>query len=72
MEIEKNVPLPKNGSKSKYPWPDMEVGDSVFFAVGDFAGCTKEQVSAHGYGNNYGKKFKARKVKGGQRIWRVS
>jgi len=28
-KIEKNVPIPETTSRNKYPWPEMEVGNSV-------------------------------------------
>lgn len=34
-KIEKNVPFPEVLSKHNYPWPDMEVGDSVLVKTED-------------------------------------
>lgn len=32
--IEKNIPLPENHKKPKYPFSDMQVGDSFFIQQG--------------------------------------
>ena len=73
MKIDKDVPAPNGvGGNSKYPWPEMDVGDSVFFEVEFFNGMTKQQVAAHQYGKNNNKKFKSRKQTGGVRIWRIA
>lgn len=73
MEVDKGVQIPKSsGGNSKYPWPEMSVGDSVFFEVDFFTGVTKQQVAAHKYGSYHGKKFMSRKQPGGVRIWRIA
>lgn len=69
IKIEKGVPLPKRrGTKrSKYPFADMEVGDSFFFSE------TRERVSAaaRAYGARTKKKFASRVDGDGCRIWRT-
>ncbi len=76
-KVEKNVPIPVVHSKQKFPWGEMEVGDSVFVKA------TKEQTlfalkrkvgpSARYYGNVTGKKFKTLMIRedNGVRIWRL-
>ena len=70
FKIEKNVPLPKirgtGGSEPRYPWPDMEVHDSIF-VTGNKAIAT----TAHSYGKRHNMKFSCRTVDGGVRVWRV-
>ena len=68
-KIEKEVPVPKTSGKGRkpyYPWDDMEVGDSIFFADGG----RKHTQSAYQHGHRYGKKFVTKSFEGGVRIWR--
>jgi hypothetical protein len=68
--IEKNVPLvPAPGAPTKYPFLQMEIGDS--FLVTDR---TRPQVGAAAgrAGKLSGRKFKARTVEGGARVWWVA
>lgn len=77
MQIEKGIPIPerKRGRKPKYPFGEMDIGDSVFFEVAICGGMSQEQVAAHAYGKTSGKKFRTAKVNDGDRygvrIWRV-
>lgn len=70
FKIEKNVALPKHARTSKYPFADMEVGDS--FANPD---TTRTALYTAAYqwakqdGN--GKKFIVREEGKGARIWRI-
>jgi len=76
-KIEKNVPFPEVHSKFRFPWPEMEVGDSVLICTGE-----KEKVdmlkrkvkgSARYYGVKTGKKFRSlvNRDEIGVRVWRV-
>ena len=60
-KIEKNVKIPEVHSKVKYPWPDMDVGDSVLVLAdkGEKLYNLKRKVgpSARYYGEKTGKKF---------------
>lgn len=72
MRIESGVPLPKDnmrGSELKYPFIDMEVGQSVFFEGESTR--SKMQARAHQVAKRHGKKFVCRTMDGGLRIWRV-
>ena len=71
MKIEKNIEAPKKtaGRPAKYPFADMDVGDSVFIHGGHING--KEYVAASQTGLRKGWKFSGRSVDGGLRIWRV-
>lgn len=73
MEIEKTVPTPKTnggrGAPRKYPFAEMEVGDSVFFEGERTGG--KPYIAAQTIGRQKGRKFSGRKEEGGLRIWRI-
>ncbi len=72
MQIEKDVPMPMNGvgSPVKYPFKDMQVGDSVFAEGQDSVGYAAS--AARAWGRINGRKFSARTVDGGVRIWRIA
>ena len=71
FEIEKNevIPatIPNLGRRERYPWTQMEVGDSFFIPDGD-----KRKVAgaASHAARRLGKRFIVRSVEGGVRIWR--
>ncbi len=66
ITIEKGVEFKPEPSNAKYPWDDMDVGDSFFFADRKVvaAACSRNQ-------RNKSKKFVTRQVEGGFRVWRV-
>lgn len=67
VEISKDVPLPP--PRRRYPYGEMEVGES--FLVG---GGVLQVVCNANYraGKRLGRKFIARKEAGGVRVWRIS
>ena len=70
FKIDKGIPVPtKSGRVPKYPWREMEVGDSFFVpgmtAASAAAGCLGAKKAT-------GWTFRYRTVDGGARIWRVS
>ena len=75
--IEKDVAFPEVHSKFNFPWPEMEVGDSVFVKSGktETIDMLKRKVkgSARYYGVKSDKKFRALidREKDGVRVWRV-
>ncbi len=75
--IDKNVEIPEVHSKVKYPWADMEAGDSVFIEAdkGEELYVLKRRIgpSARYYGEKTGKKFKTLIDHGqnGIRVWRL-
>ena len=72
MKIDRKFPIPTRkgiGAPRKYPFLDMEVGDSVFFE-GKKIPC-KEYTAAKAAELRTGAKFSARTVGGGLRIWRI-
>ena len=73
-KIEKHIPVapPWNAQRrSKYPFKDMEVGDS-FFVPEDAATRAAIYLAAHKAEKEHaGKKFQATAVEGGMRVWRT-
>ncbi len=71
LKIDKGVPLPEpmfGGRTSKYPWRQMEVGDS-FFVLGGARNNLNLAASANKH--HAPKRFAARSVEGGVRVWRI-
>jgi hypothetical protein len=67
--IEKGIEPPVN-KQSKYPFAQMEPGDS-FFIPG--MNTSAEISSAVSYRKNrYGESYRCRAVEGGLRVWRVA
>jgi hypothetical protein len=76
MKIDKGIPLPSRGESntrgaaSKYPFRQMEVGDSFFIPSGN-----PKKLQSHMY-QTYRRykpmKFATRMVEGGVRIWRTA
>ena len=67
--VEHNVPLPEFNRAQKYPWRDMQVGDS-FLVVGkrkaSFAPYAREK------GKSLGFDFRCRDEESGVRVWRTA
>ncbi len=76
-KIEKNVAIPEVHSKIKFPWPAMEVGDSVLVKAGksETIDLLKRKVkgSARYYGVKTGKRFRSliSREEDGVRVWRI-
>lgn len=68
--IEKNIPIPPSKGPSKYPFKDLEIGDS-FKVYDEENGSRKIQMYACVMGRRLDKKFVTRKNNGFVRIWRV-
>jgi len=75
MEIEKNIPMPEGGSHIgrpvKYPFADMEIGDSLFFADEPTGTMSNPVVAARSAAAKRGWKVTARKEGDGVRVWRT-
>ncbi len=81
-EIEDGHEMPtpgQSGAPIKYPFGEMEVGQSFFVAPDNRAAVRKNSTSsrvaaaASYYGKRHGKKFTCQKQPcGGYRVWRVS
>lgn len=65
FKIEKGIPLPE---KTKYPFEDMEVGDSFF----DDTSSEAKIRGAAGLASQHGHKFKVTKTPDGYRCWRIA
>ena len=63
--IEKGVALPTRALNGKYPFAEMEVGDSFFVPK-------KRTIQTKSAATQLGFKFKVRHVDGGCRVWRVA
>lgn len=69
INIDKNVPIPeKVGRECKYPWRQMEIGDS-FFIEGKRTNNMCSLIAAAG--KRIGRKFISRTIGNGVRIWRI-
>ena len=68
IKVEKGIPMPTRGrgASSKYPWHDMDVGDSFAAPMKD-----PHQAAATASMRQKPKRFLARKIEGGYRIWRI-
>lgn len=76
-EIEKNIPTPLDPKKpSKYPWKQMEVGDSFFVPYSDLPNGENSSCPKAGLGSVRNdlssRKYTGRRVDNGWRIWRVA
>lgn len=72
--IEKNIPQPKytGGRKAKYPWKDMEVGDSFFVPCPeDERSKRRSSICASGISALGKSKVSTAIVDGGIRVWRI-
>lgn len=79
FKIESNIPLPKfhgTQGKRKYPFPEMNVGDSLLILCEEHE-LKKMQSSVNSgarrwaHKQNNGWQFSVRKGEGGFRIWRT-
>ncbi len=76
MKIEKNIPIPKKYCLTKYPFQEMEIGDS-FFVECDTKEGRKTMCTINSSKTNYIKRFDPEKmflmrlVEGGIRVWRT-
>ena len=69
-KVEKGIPIPTRKSQrwKRYPFPEMEVGDSFLVSREDGY---KAQSAAHEYGSRCGVKFCTRRLEIGLRVWRI-
>ena len=72
IEIDKNFEIPKiktKGPNRKYPWFEMQVGDSFFVAD---VKTSVLSTNASAFSLKTGFKFTCRSVDGGVRVWRIA
>lgn len=74
IRVQKGVPMPairprgRKGTKyARYPWKQMEIGDSFLFPNEIGRACHAMVIAA----SKAGRKFKAAKTDDGYRCWRV-
>jgi hypothetical protein len=67
VELEKGVPLPV--ARQKYPYKEMEVGDSFFVFAGGIQNVCNQNYRM---GKKLGMSFIARKEGDGVRVWRTA
>lgn len=72
IPIDKGIPIPtrcrgRAGRRLLFPFADMEIGDSFFVA----GAASSVESAASRYGQKLGRKFTARYVDGGVRVWRI-
>lgn len=65
--IEKGIVCPPARPYNKYPFRQMEVGDSFFYRGGE----NTIRTAASRAGSRQNKKFTIRQVKDGYRVWRI-
>jgi hypothetical protein len=69
-EVEKDIDIPPEypGRRTKYPWTEMDIGDSFLVPDG-----TRKKLNTAVYAASRALKWKfvSRDVPGGVRIWRV-
>lgn len=69
LEIEKNLPLPKERLRNSYPFNQMDIGDSFLVPEGKMQVVLNANYRAS---KQLGMKFIARKDTGGIRVWRIA
>lgn len=69
LDIDRGIDIPT--SRTRYPFSEMEPGDSIFFAVEK--GAASARVAAMRYGSTKAPawSFTLRRVEGGWRLWRT-
>jgi len=68
FKVEKNIPIPKYSREHKYPWDEMDVGDSFYVSQESAAGARASASSRAKDGHG---KYASRTVEDGCRIWRI-
>lgn len=69
IKIEKNIPFKGTASYSKYPFKEMEVGDSFFVECDNTV--IARTIYVYRKDGNEAKKFSTKKEKTGRRVWRI-
>lgn len=67
VQIEKGIPIPGRGGSSKYPWADLQVGDSFLLSSDNAPSASSLSTGA----KKAGIKIKVREVENGVRVWRT-
>lgn len=67
FKIEHDIPIPPSRGRTKYPFDQMQVGDSFLSRSHGVTSATGYYAKLHP-----GVKFRQRKVSGGWRVWRIA
>lgn len=70
-KIEKNIPPPVGRSRAKYPFSEMKIGDSILDRSAQGIAASPVANAARTYSNRSDRKFTARVVDDGVRVWRI-
>jgi len=70
FKIEKGIPVKVAGSSSKYPFKDMDIGDS--FIIKNISSRATLSSSIRSFSLKTGKTFITRRDGDGIRVWRIS
>ena len=68
VTLEKNIEIPEKQKIAKYPYEALELGDSFYLEGGDLSKLCNANYREW---RRTGKKFTARKVENGVRLWRI-
>lgn len=68
FKIEKGIPIPPKPNYTKYPWRDMDVGDSFYVAGKTIHTIRGSMVNAN---KRINREFVARQEGDGVRVWRT-
>ena len=70
LKVEKGIEPPERKAASKYPFAEMEVGDSVLDPNASVTEQSSVRTAAIAWGKSNNATFSSKKVEGGVRIWR--
>lgn len=68
VKVEKGVAIPRPRNRSSYPWPELGIGDSFLVEGGKRSSFSNLLCY---WSMKLDRKFVARTVEGGLRIWRT-
>lgn len=68
FEIERGIPVSPREKRARYPFAEMEVGDSFFSSKN----IDRIRSAAHAYGKYQNMKFQTAIVDNGIRVWRIA
>lgn len=72
IEKNKGMPRPRGHTRPlKYPWNEMDVGDSILIESQDKYKRDAARLAAYSYGKRKNMRFETRWEENGLRIWRT-
>lgn len=72
MRLDDNIPIPRRSTVTRGAFARMKVGQSAFFPDEPLGSQSRPAQAAYAWGARNGRKFLARSVNGGVRIWRIA